>query len=654
MCGIAGILCRSRNRLVPAPEREADLGRMVGALAHRGPDGHGITTVGGATFGHARLSIIDLAGGTQPMVSDDGRYMLTFNGEIYNYRELRAELERDGVRFRTTSDTEVLLHLLIRQGLDALERLNGMFAFVFWDELESRALMARDRFGKKPLYWAIDGDRLLFASEIKSLFAAGIVGRVDPRALGYFTRYLYLSPRHTFFTNIRTLPPGHCARIVNGEPEPRRWWRPRFTPKVTIGYEEARREIRRRVEAAVRRRLFAADVPVGAFLSGGYDSGSVVALMARASSTPVKTFTVGFGAEIDELPAARMVAERYGTEHHELQVELGIAEMMRRMADVYDEPLGDPSHIPQYVISKFAAEQVKVVLAGDGGDELFAGYDWWYYPLYYARHPELRSSALGRKLAARWGSLAGRIGLEGAAARALAGAGHRRWQGKGERIEREMPPSDWARQRVASMALPNGIDRFLALDAPFDPTFFDTEGEWSADELPPIDGAFAHDLEHYLPGDILVKVDRATMANSLEGRSPLLDVEVADLAFSLPVEWKLRNGGSKTIFKESVADLLPDAHRRLPKQGFGGPFRRWMRGPDVLDLLASLVADRTNPLGAWIDLAIVESEVKRFIAGDRRDGDELSLWVLSTLLLWGDRWRSNIEVDADIARAVAG
>ncbi|HLF22837.1 MAG TPA: asparagine synthase (glutamine-hydrolyzing), partial [Burkholderiales bacterium] len=348
---------------------------MVGALRHRGPDARGVMRLPGCQLGHTRLSIIDLASGAQPMRDESGRYAITFNGEIYNYREMRDELAALGHRFNTQSDTEVIMRAFAEWGESCLRRFRGMYAFAIWDDREQQLFAARDRFGEKPLYYARMPDgTLLLASEIRSLLASGLlVPRLSLEAVDAFLAFGYVPPDRTVYQNVQTLPPGHCLHWKGGELTVKRYWYPQFNPQP-ISLDDAAERMRELLAQAVRRQMVA-DVPVGAFLSGGHDSSTVVALMQQHTKVPVKTFSVGFGSYINELPYARSVAAMYGTEHHE--IDLGapaVGPMLERMAAVYDEPFRDPSHIPTYLISEYARKYVKVVLTGDGADELFGGY----------------------------------------------------------------------------------------------------------------------------------------------------------------------------------------------------------------------------------------------------------------------------------------
>ena len=350
---------------------------MTSCLAHRGPDAFGTVNVQGARLGHRRLSIIDLGGGAQPMADPTERFWITFNGEIYNFRELRAILEAQGRRFRTHSDTEVLLEAYLAFGEQAPQHLNGQYAFAIWDQQERKLFAARDRLGEKPLYWARTGDgHLLIASEIKSLLASGLIQpKLDPVAVDAFLTLLYVPPDRTIYENIHTLLPAHAMAWQGGQVRQWCYWQPKYSTGDIKDPREAIAEVARLIEQAVHRQMVA-DVPVGAFLSGGLDSSTIVAYMSRHSTGPVQTFSVGFEDLIDELPYARQVAELYHTDHHELQMSMPLGELLDQMVSVYDEPFADSSNIPTYMVAQYARRSVKVVLSGDGGDELFGGYHW--------------------------------------------------------------------------------------------------------------------------------------------------------------------------------------------------------------------------------------------------------------------------------------
>jgi asparagine synthase (glutamine-hydrolysing) len=535
MCGIVA--------LVGSGTRISALEEMVASLGHRGPDGRGQTALGPCRLGHTRLSVIDIHGGAQPMSTSDGRYTIVFNGEIYNFRELRRELESRGHVFQTHSDTEVLLLAFREFGEATPGRLVGQFAFAIWDAREQSLFAARDRFGEKPLYFAESpGGDFIIASEIRALSAAGCIRpEIDPFAVELYRALLYVPPHRTIYRNVHTLRPAHAMTWREGNQRAWRYWQPAYSSH-SISRGEAVARVRELLDQAVRRQMVA-DVPVGAFLSGGLDSSTIVALMTREAERPIMTFSVGFGDQIDELPFARAVAARYGTDHHELQMEIPVGEMLERMALVYDEPFADSSNIPTYLLSEFARRSVKVVLSGDGGDELFGGYDW-----YKPQTGQLRSLYdlfIGLRHGDAWRRHLATIGVSG------------------ERVIEEL-------QDVY-------------------------EPERTQAEL---DRVTDFDLRCYLPGDILVKVDRAAMAHGLETRAPFLDPDLADFVLSLTTEERF-TGVLKSLLREACSELWPDAVRQRTKQGFGAPIWAWLQRDDVQALWRRVTAP-ASPLRSWL------------------------------------------------------
>jgi asparagine synthase (glutamine-hydrolysing) len=520
MCGIAVILPGSAVRTSPFA-----IQRMTDALIHRGPDAQAVVRLPGCHLGHTRLSVIDLNTGGQPMSDPTGQFTIVFNGEIYNYRSLRSELESLGHVLRTTSDTEVLLHACIRFGAEAPQRLNGQFAFAFWNARDQALLAARDRFGEKPLFWARGRHgELLLASEIKAILASELIEpQIDPISVDAYLGLHYVPPHRTIYENVHTIAPAHTAEWENGRFHSTRYWQPRIGEN-DLDATEAVAEIARRLDTAVQRQM-TADIPVGAFLSGGLDSTTIVALMQRQSASPVSTFSVGFGDLINELPFASDVARQYGTDHHELQMDIDVAENLQRMNQVYDEPFADSSNIPTYLVAEYARQHLKVVLSGDGGDELFGGYEW-YRPLL---DPSADDDAFRRHLLQSTHVLADRRQL-------------------------------WA------MNQPESSDHLTAL---------------YRSELRGVDAAVSFDCHCYLPGDILVKVDRAAMAHGLESRAPFLDVELAEFVLGLSAKLRFGDRRFKGLLRAAFQHLWPSSVRGRAKQGFGAPVRAWLELPAV-------------------------------------------------------------------------
>jgi asparagine synthase (glutamine-hydrolysing) len=605
MCGIAGIVAAD------GPAHRARVAAMVAELRHRGPDDEGIRVFDRCALGHARLSIVDPAAGHQPMDSPVGAASIVFNGEIYGYREIRDRLQ--AFPFRTRSDTEVILALYHRYGAKLLEHLPGMFAFALWDDAHGSLLCARDRFGEKPLYFAVGQDgAFVFASEIKAVLASGLVRPVlDRSALAHYLQYLYVPPDRTIYVNVHTLPPAHALAWRDGKLSVQRYWDlPERTPDV--GLSDAAERIDGLIAAAVGRQLVA-DVPVGAFLSGGMDSSTVVAAAARHGGR-VKTFSFAFEAgRVDERAFARPVAARYGCDHHELvDADSDIAELLVTMQRVYDEPFADSSNIATYLIARLAREQVKVVLTGDGGDELFGGYSEWYRPLRWMESIPAAAVALApvvRRFVRLGAALAGKRGSDGTRA-FLTGLDLRR---------RHASPAaaHQARKRyfsdadLGALGLVPGTAPEPARTYPDDP----------------VDAALRTDLVSYLPGDILVKTDRASMAHGLELRAPLLDVALATFCVGLPSRLKVQSGADKVVLRAATRSLLPEAVLARPKQGFGAPVGEWLRRKPVADLKAAYLNDPTRRIFDLLPFDATRRHVQ---------GDDYRAWILLVLALWAE------------------
>jgi asparagine synthase (glutamine-hydrolysing) len=568
VCGIAGRLNLNTRRPVDPGLLEG----MCQLLAHRGPDGQGVDCHDFVGLGHRRLAIIDLSdAGRQPMRSADGRVVVTFNGEIYNFLELKADLERRGHVFRTRTDTEVILAAYAEYGLDFLTHLRGMFAFALWDTASETLLLVRDRLGKKPLFYRFDRDGIEFASEPKAFLAnPDFRPEADAAAIAYYLTLQYVPSPLCAFRGVQKLPPAHCLIVRNGQAEARRYWRLTYLPKLAVSEEEAAELVRAKLDEAMRLRLIS-DVPLGAFLSGGIDSGLVVALMAGATSGRVRTFSIGFDeAAYNELPQARLVAERYGTEHHEFVVRPDAIDVLPRLVWHYGEPYADSSAIPTYYLAELTRRHVTVALNGDAGDENFAGYDRYLGSLLAARFDPYFPALLRRPVSAfgtwlRKGALskqfrsrAGRF-IEGFADRP-----ERRYARWMTHFHPVMKDGLVTRDFQARASLANELE-------PIDRTFREADGP----DL--LDRTLAVDVENYLPDDLLVKVDIATMAHGLESRSPFIDHEFMELAARLPSHLKLRGTTKKYLLRRIAASLLPSEIITRPKMGFGVPLDRWFR-----------------------------------------------------------------------------
>ena len=627
MCGIAGVLFADPQR----PADPAALKAMGDSLAHRGPDGEGFWQEPGVGLVHRRLSIIDLAGGAQPLGNEDGSVQVVFNGEIYNFRELRAGLEARGHRFRTRSDTEVLVHLYEEEGERLAERLRGMFAFALWDRNRKLLLLARDRLGIKPLYIYRDAHKLLFGSELKAILAhPGVTRNLDVAALEDYLAFGMVPGPRSIFEQIEKLPAAHvlAARPGDWQSPPRRYWQLRLEPDHRRDVVEWQEAIRAKAEESVRLHLIA-DVPVGAFLSGGLDSSVVVAACSGVASGAVQTFSIGFREEqYSELPYARRVAERFGTRHSEEIVTPDAVGLLDELTRYYDEPFADPSAVPTYLVSRLARRGVKVALSGDGGDEAFGGYTRYSH--------DLKEGALRRWLPAWFRRLA------------LAPAA-RMW-----------PKADWLPRVLRAKTLLTNLARdaggayantvslcrpplrrlLLAPDLArtlngHDPERVIRDGHASALAEDPLGGMIAADVAVLLPDDFLVKVDRASMAHGLEVRPPLLDHELLEMAARIPSCWKVRGKKTKWIFKEAYRDHLPAEVTERRKQGFEIPIDAWLRGP-LRECFEAGVLDSRARVGTLIDQSAARNVYRAHLRGTGRHGG--ILWSLLILARWADRY----------------
>ena len=632
MCGICGIARFDGRTIEPAA-----LKAMGDAIMRRGPDDFGtVIRPNGAVMGSGvrvglgqqRLSIIDLSPAAhQPMSNEDGTIWLTYNGEIYNFKEIRRELEGKGHCFRSESDTEVIIHLYEEEGLDAVKRFNGMFAFALWDERRGRLWLCRDRVGIKPLVYAWDGAALRFASEIKALLAdPGVKRELDRDALMLYLAFNYVPAPLTMFKGIRKLEPGCSLTLEGGTLAVSRYW---SLPQLPERHDPAdvgrlQRRLVDTLSEAVSGCMLA-DVPVGAFLSGGIDSGIVVALMARLSSRPVKTFTVGFADDglYDETERARRVAAMYGTEHHEFRIrQRDMLDVLPEVLDTLDEPFADSSAIPTYLVSRETRRHVKVALSGDGGDELFAGYRSYlgeYWRTRYRMVPALlRDSIIEPVIAALPDSRETRVGETLRRAKKFIRAAHGSFD---ERLLalKEVFPAPTRRNLLSSGC--NETDPALA---------------WVRHLLSRCTGdainrMLCTDLIDSLPGDMLTKVDLMSMANSLEVRVPLLDHRVVELAFAIPGPEKLRRGITKHVLKETCKNLLPPGHTHQPKSGFEIPISRWLRTDLSFLVDRYLSEERIRDQGIF-DVAVVQDLVR-----SHRQAKTDTSWMLWNLIVF-QKW----------------
>ena len=622
MCGIAGFVNAERR-----PADRSVIERMTRTIAHRGPDGDGFHVSGCVALGHRRLSIIDVAGGGQPMSNEDGSIWVTYNGEVYNEPALRAEMVAKGHRYASSCDTESLVHLYEEHGPAFLERLNGMFALGIWDEPRQRLVLARDRMGQKPLFYAeTAGGGLVFGSEPKAVLAHPDVSRsLDPHSLAQYLFYEYVPAPRSIWNGLKKLPRSHALVWENGRTTLQRYWRdgtpsddaPPFAIAAASYWDSFR-------DAVARHRR--SDVPLGVFLSGGIDASSVAAALCELESpSSIRTFSIGFDdPSFDESAHARAVAKHLGTDHREkIFSAQTVMDLLPEVAGWLDEPFGDASVLPTHLLSRFAREEVKVVLGGDGADELLAGYPTFaaeYAARIFRRFPRAAQSLAGTA-AARLPVNHGNFSFDFKLKQFLRGASepsslaHQRWLGSFSGAEiREMlvdpPEIDVEEEHLL---------RASALDVGGDP----------------LNRSLALYQDTYLPEDILTKVDRASMAIGLEVRAPFLDAELVDVTQRLPSSYKLRNGKSKRLLKKAVEGRLPSAILDRPKKGFGIPVAKWLRG-ELAELLdARLSRDRMIRQGLFRPEAVAQriDEHRRGVRDHRKP-----LWTLLMFQLWYDEW----------------
>lgn len=620
MCGIVGIVGNDRN-----PVDEGLLGRMCNAIRHRGPDEDGFYVNGPVGLAMRRLSIIDLKGGQQPIHNQDRTAWIVFNGEIYNYLELREKLEKLGHTFYTNSDTEAIIHAYDQYGADCPKHLRGMFAFAIWDERTQELFLARDRVGKKPLLYAQVNGQLVFGSEFSALLLHPEISRdVDTKALHHYLSFMCVPAPLTAYQSIRKLEPAHTLRWRKGEIRIERYWEPDFSHKLDISEEEAGERTLEILRDAVRVRLMS-EVPLGAFLSGGIDSSAVVALMSEASSEPIKTFSIGFEEQdFSELHHARRIAEHVGADHHEFIVRPDAMEVLPLLVEHYGEPYADSSAIPTYYVARETRKHVTVALNGDGGDESFAGYE---------RYVAMRLAETYHRVPAllRNSTVVPMIGL--------------------------LPTSEIKRSRVRdaqrflqAASLPK-VERYLRWVSVFDGNAkqslysdsfqHETQSMDTANMLSPwfarangagiVDAALLTDIMTYLPNDLLVKVDIATMAVSLEARSPFLDHHVIEFAASLPEKFKVRGLTTKYLLKRVLRNILPAENLERRKMGFGVPIGHWFRGEMQPFLRQTILSEKALGRGMF-KAETVKQLVEQHTRGERDYAHQL--WTLLMLELW--------------------
>jgi asparagine synthase (glutamine-hydrolysing) len=636
MCGIAGLFLYSET--VEGSRREI-LERMIRPLHHRGPDDEGFHLSGPLGLAHARLSIIDLNGGHQPIFNEDRTIAVVCNGEIYNHRELRRELEARGHRFATRSDTEVIVHLYEELGAGCVERLAGMFALAVADSRERRMLLARDRVGKKPLYLADDGRRLAFASELKSLRNAGMIGsEIDPEALDLYLAYGYVPTPWTIFRGATKLPAGHLAVCDSRGMRIERYWDLSFENVSDASEERLTSELEELLDGAVRARL-ESDVPLGAFLSGGIDSGTIVSFMSKAMDRPVLTHTVGFSDRgTDEREDAAAVAAALGTDHLATEVRPDLRDVLPRIAWHFDEPFADPSAVPTWYVSRETRKRVTVALSGDGGDELFAGYKSRYgMALMEEKVRRMLPGGLRRgllPLARVWprsARLPRPLRLGGFLANVAADRDRAYFSDRCH-----IPPR--LRERLGGIGGSRKFDPFVAL-----------EPHLARAPKEPLARALYLDLKTWLTDDGLVKVDRMSMAHALEVRCPLLDHRIIEMAARVPSRLKMHDGQTKVLLRRVSERRLPKEILSRPKRGFAPPVTRWLR-EDLRDLSRDLLLDPRSLSGELFDRKAVAGLLDDHGSGRLDAG--WAIWTLLMLEVWGREVMRPSELEVPLAASL--
>jgi asparagine synthase (glutamine-hydrolysing) len=624
MCGIAGMVYHDRNR----PVSPKDLERMCHTLIHRGPDDEGLFVDRNAGLGMRRLNVIDLVTGHQPISNEDGSIWIVFNGEIYNYPELRKELVAKGHKFSTNTDTETIIHAYEELGADCVRKLNGMFAFAIWDGRDRKLVLARDRLGVKPLYYFLDDRGLVFGSELKAILAyRGIPRTIDLEALDSFLTFEYIPAPLSIFQGIKKLSPGHTLVLQDGKASLHRYWDLQFK-RISGHEEELGQALYELLKDAVRMRLLS-DVPLGAFLSGGIDSSTIVCMMSQLMDCPVKTFSIGFDdPSYNELQYARAIAQHFGTDHHELTIRPDIVNLVESLVKYLDEPLADVSIFPTYLVSELARQSVTVVLSGDGGDELFAGYEWYIADRIarsYRRLPSILRSRWLPRVADRLPPSARKKGLINKLKRFIDGAAlpdalqHFRWNTFMTAQTKSQLYSDELKRAMGDRDAHARLVAYLE-------AFEDADPLWQQQ--------FA-DIKTYLADDILVKVDRMSMANALEARTPYLDYRVVEFAAGLPSHLKLNGFTTKYLLKQCMASKLPSAILNRRKEGFSIPMKNWLRQELRSWLLEVLSPERINKDG-FFNASYVEKLKAEHLQGTANHSHQL--WSLMIFEIWRDTY----------------
>ena len=611
MCGITGGVGPN------APKQEL-LVAQLNSLKHRGPDDSGTFVSGGIGLGMGRLAIVEIAAGKQPASDASEQIHMVFNGEIYNYRELRTELEQSGIHCRTSSESEVIINLYLNYGLDFIGKLNGMFAIAIHDARDASLHLIRDRMGKKPLWTSqLNDGTLYFASEVRALILARPDSTLRTEMIAEVMQYGYINSPHSAFNEIMQVPPASVLTWNDGKTRTKKYWEPDFETKVQISYQDALEVTKKLIEESVARRLIS-ERPIGSFLSGGYDSTVVTAYMAKLMNEKVQTYSIGFhSTKFNEAHHAKQVASFLGTNHHEEILSPDPALVVEKIAHVLDQPFADSSIVPTYLLAKFARENSIVALGGDGGDEVFGGYDRYLAtPVLQRLNPILSLARAGLNLTGKQSF------------------GNTR---KINRVGSQLSPKPSLASRYSSiLSLAQSRDLSVLLRPIFQSNLAESAyiDQFSEGEIPAFDRMIRSDFSAYLPGDLLVKVDIATMANSLELRSPLLDVNVVEWGVSLPRKYKIKGFETKHILKDVARSLVPAELIDRPKMGFGIPRAEWLRS-GMKELLTDVLTDTTATQRGWFDANEVKKLIDIHMSGEDKDN---ILWPILMLELWARTW----------------
>lgn len=603
MCGINGIVYN--KALV---DTKTKVSEMNSTLIHRGPDEQNVLEFEKCTLGHVRLSIVDLKTGQQPMQTKNGDFSIVFNGEIYGFQSIRNNYK--DFPFQTESDTELLLAMYLKHGEEMLQQLPGMFSFAIWDNKNKQLFCARDRFGEKPFFYAkLDGGGMIFSSEIKAIIKSGLIKpEISKDSLRHYLKHLYVHPTQTIYSNIHVLPPAHFLTFDGTDLKIKRYWN---LPKVNeqIKLNEGAEQFQYLFEKAIQKQLVS-DAPLGAFLSGGFDSTLVVSVASQLKEN-LSTYSFGFDDQLNELPFAKIAAQKYQTRHTEIEQNSNdIASLIVEMSNFYDEPFADSSSIPTYLISKEAAKHQKVILTGDGGDELMGGYQFWYRKLIGLDHFKIKDNLFYESILL--GKIARKLGYKTIA----------------EYQNQKNIYSQFGNEVRAVHEQQNNYFDDLELDNLCNTTKQNLE-KYSFEFINNVTDAMNMDIENYMPGDILVKTDRASMANSLELRAPFLDVDLAEFLISVPYSLKLNKTQEKIIAKTAFPNLPKEITQRA-KQGFGVPVDRWLAFKDVESLTLDILKNPNSKLYEFVDF----TEVQKYVAKKN-----YQTWILLNLAVW---FNSNI------------